>query len=74
MSDRHRRGRGLEHPEPGVRERAQVRATATVSQAVAEYDETKEPHIRREVLDALANTRAAARQLDVARTAVLQCE
>ena len=55
----------------GFGNRARVReASATVGQAVAEYDVIKN-RIRREVLDALADARAAARQLDVARTAVL---
>jgi outer membrane protein TolC len=55
----------------GFGNRARVRvASATVGQAMAEYEEIKN-RVRREVSEALAGARAAGRQLDVARAAVL---
>jgi outer membrane protein TolC len=55
----------------GFGNRARVReASAVVGQAVAEYELTKN-RIRREVLDAVANARAANRQLELAQSAVL---
>jgi outer membrane protein TolC len=54
----------------GFGNRARVReATAILSQALAEYGAVKN-RIRSEVLDALAEARAAAAQLDIARAAV----
>ena len=55
----------------GFGNRARVReANAVFSQALAEYDSTKN-RIRREVLDAVAEARAAARQLDLAQSAIV---
>jgi outer membrane protein TolC len=55
----------------GFGNRARIReANAVVGQALAEYDLTKNT-IRREVLDALADARAAARQLGLTQSAVL---
>jgi outer membrane protein TolC len=48
-------------------------ANATVGQAVAEYEATRNL-IRRQVLDALTDARAAARQLEVARAAVVNAD
>ncbi|HEV3439845.1 MAG TPA: TolC family protein, partial [Gemmata sp.] len=54
----------------GFGNRARVReANAVFSQALAEYDSTKN-RIRRGVLEALADAQAAARQLELARSAV----
>jgi len=58
------------HQNLGFGNRARVReANAVVGQALAEYDSTKN-RIRREVLDALADAQAAARQLELAQSAV----
>jgi outer membrane protein TolC len=55
----------------GFGNRARVReANSTVAQALAEYDATKN-RIRREVLDALADARAATGRLETARAAVI---
>jgi outer membrane protein TolC len=54
----------------GFGNRARVReANAGVAQTMAEYEEIKN-RVRREVMDALADARAAARQLDLAQAAV----
>jgi outer membrane protein TolC len=55
----------------GFGNRARVReANAVVGQMLAEYD-TMKNRIQREVVDALAEAREAARQLDYARTAAI---
>lgn len=54
----------------GFGNHARVReTTAVMSQALAEYEAAKS-RVRREVLDALAEARSAAAQLDLARSAV----
>jgi outer membrane protein TolC len=58
----------------GFGNRAQVRrADAVVGEALATYDRTLN-RVRREVIEALADARAAARQIDVSKSAVAAAE